>query len=218
MRSLLSHPPAKPGRPRSYTPEQLSLAIAEVRKDNSVPTVEAVRDVLSTRFGVPRTVRSETLAREIATLLEAEEQQQEENLLACLSAETHEALNTTFRAVERAALLAVAKEWTSLSEQDRQRQMAAAQERAVFVGKCADLEADVRDRDERIAALEIACEAERARASALEKDCDRLARELGEQRSAAAALLSALQEFKLVLAARVRDDIPNPQMRDTPTA
>jgi hypothetical protein len=136
----MSERPAKLGRPPLYTQEQVRASIAEVLQKGLVPTVEAVKEVLCLRFGVPRTIRTEPLAREIAALLEADERQREEDLLACLAPETVNAVHEKCSALERTALLAIAEEWTRLAEKDRQRQSSAAQEYA-------DLEEDLKERD-----------------------------------------------------------------------
>ncbi|MGI1661039.1 hypothetical protein ACRDNQ_02265 [Palleronia sp. KMU-117] len=77
--------PSKVGRPRSYTTAQLSDVLTIVRKDGSEPTVDAVRDVLCSQFEVPRTVRAETLAREIAVQI-AEQDRQPAELCAAENA------------------------------------------------------------------------------------------------------------------------------------
>jgi hypothetical protein len=197
----MSERPAKLGRPLLYTQEQVRASIAEVLKKGLAPTVEAIKEVLCLRFGVPRTIRTEPLAREVATLLEADERLREEDLLACLAPETVNAVHEKCSALERTALLAIPEEWTRLADKDRQRQSAAAQERAVLVERYADLEEDLKERDVQIGALEARAATERARGDALEAECDRLTRDLAETRAAGDARSAIMDDLARLLAA-----------------
>lgn len=205
----MSERPAKLGRPPLYTQEQVRASIAEVLQKGLVPTVEAVKEVLCLRFGVPRTIRTEPLAREIAALLEADERQREEDLLACLAPETVNAVHEKCSALERTALLAIAEEWTRLEDKDRQRQSTAAQERAMLVGRYADLEEDLKERDAQIEALEAKVATEKARGDALEAERDRLARDLAELRAAGDARSAIMDDLARLLGAHTGDARPD---------
>jgi hypothetical protein len=205
----MSERPAKLGRPPLYTQEQVRASIAELLQKGLTPTVEAVKEVLCLRFGVPRTIRTEPLAREIAALLEADERQREEDLLACLAPGTVNAVHEKCSALERTALLAIAEEWTRLAEKDRQRQSAAAQERAMLVGRYADLEEDLKERDAQIEALEAKVATEKARGDALEAERDRLARDLAELRAAGDARSTIMDDLARLLGAHTGDARPD---------
>ena len=143
---ISTEPKKKPsGRPRSYSSEQLAAAIDSVRNDGHQPMPDLVSKALSELFGIPGTVRVETLAREIQAHLESEALLREDTLVRALPNEVTSRIDAQFIDAKRLASLIVAEELERLSKAQLERDMSASRERAMLVAQNHELEAELEE-------------------------------------------------------------------------